>query len=118
MDTHFLVFKALGAELRVERKTQQTNFILEAPKGLKGADIYLDEASVTGTENALIAAAGAKGITIIGNAASEPHVFVCFCSPSVPEIRFSLYKFGIFHSVSIKSCVFDYFCICKHDQRI
>ncbi|NLG19039.1 MAG: UDP-N-acetylglucosamine 1-carboxyvinyltransferase [Fibrobacter sp.] len=74
MDTHFLVFKALGAELRVERKTQQTNFILEAPKGLKGADIYLDEASVTGTENALIAAAGAKGITIIGNAASEPHV--------------------------------------------
>ncbi|HON09462.1 MAG TPA: UDP-N-acetylglucosamine 1-carboxyvinyltransferase [Chitinispirillaceae bacterium] len=74
MDTHFLVFKALGADLRIERKTQQTNFILETSDGLKGADIYLDEASVTATENALIAAAGAKGTTIIANAASEPHV--------------------------------------------
>jgi UDP-N-acetylglucosamine 1-carboxyvinyltransferase len=80
MDTHFLVFKALGAKLSVERKvtsdvTQETNFILETPKGgLVGADIYLDEASVTATENALIAAAGASGTTIIANAASEPHV--------------------------------------------
>jgi UDP-N-acetylglucosamine 1-carboxyvinyltransferase len=80
MDTHFLVFKALGAKLSVERKvssdvTQETNFVLEAPKGgLIGADIYLDEASVTATENALIAAAGASGTTVIANAASEPHV--------------------------------------------
>jgi UDP-N-acetylglucosamine 1-carboxyvinyltransferase len=80
MDTHFLVFKALGAKLSIERKvtsdvTQETNFILEAPiGGLVGADIYLDEASVTATENALIAAAGASGTTIIANAASEPHV--------------------------------------------
>lgn len=79
LDTHFLVFKALGAELQVMRKvtsdiTQETNFILEAPEGLKGADIYLDEASVTATENAIIAAAGAKGTTVIANAASEPHV--------------------------------------------
>lgn len=79
LDTHFLVFKALGAELHVTRKvtsdvTQETNYILEAPNGLKGADIYLDEASVTATENAIIAAAGAKGTTVIANAASEPHV--------------------------------------------
>lgn len=79
LDTHFLVFKALGAKLQVERKitsdvTQEINLILEAPKGLQGADIYLDEASVTATENAIIAAAGAEGRTIIANAASEPHV--------------------------------------------
>lgn len=79
LDTHFLVFKALGAKLQIERKmssdvTQEINFIFEAPKGLQGADIYLDEASVTATENAIIAAAGAKGTTTIANAASEPHV--------------------------------------------
>ncbi|MDG5816489.1 UDP-N-acetylglucosamine 1-carboxyvinyltransferase [Chitinispirillales bacterium ANBcel5] len=80
LDTHFLVFKALGARLEVQHTlssdiTRETTFILEAPEGgLKGADIYLDEASVTATENALIAAAGAKGTTVIANAASEPHV--------------------------------------------
>lgn len=80
MDTHFLVFKALGAKLSVERKvssdvTQETNYVLEVPNGgLVGADIYLDEASVTATENALIAASGASGKTVIANAASEPHV--------------------------------------------
>jgi len=79
LDTHFIVFQALGAKFQIERKvsseiTQEINFILEAPKGLDGANIYLDEASVTATENAVIAAAGAKGITVIANAASEPHV--------------------------------------------
>ncbi|MDR3013738.1 MAG: UDP-N-acetylglucosamine 1-carboxyvinyltransferase [Chitinispirillales bacterium] len=81
LDTHFLAFKALGATLDIERKisssdiTRETAFILTAPEGgLKGADIYLDEASVTATENALIAAAGARGKTVIYNAASEPHV--------------------------------------------
>ncbi|MDR0331113.1 MAG: UDP-N-acetylglucosamine 1-carboxyvinyltransferase [Chitinispirillales bacterium] len=81
LDTHFLVFRALGAELEIERKmsssdvTRETAFILTAPEGgLRGADIYLDEASVTATENALIAAAGARGKTVIANAASEPHV--------------------------------------------
>jgi UDP-N-acetylglucosamine 1-carboxyvinyltransferase len=81
LDTHFLVFKALGASLDIERTvsssdvTRETAFILTAPEGgLRGADIYLDEASVTATENALIAAAGACGTTRIANAASEPHV--------------------------------------------
>jgi UDP-N-acetylglucosamine 1-carboxyvinyltransferase len=79
IDTHFLVFKALGAKLRVQRQNSgvnegQTTYILEAKNGLRGATIYLDEASVTATENAIIAAAGAKGTTEIINAASEPHV--------------------------------------------
>ena len=79
LDTHFLVFRALGAKLYIERRgtqevTEETTFILDAPDGLVGADIYLDEASVTATENAIIAAAGARGRTTINNAASEPHV--------------------------------------------
>jgi UDP-N-acetylglucosamine 1-carboxyvinyltransferase len=79
IDTHCLVFKALGATLRIHRsasvhESSQSIFILEAKNGLKGAQIYLDEASVTATENALIAAAGAEGKTEIKNAASEPHV--------------------------------------------
>jgi len=79
IDSHFLVFKALGARLRMQRKTGrdgngQITYILEAKHGLQGTTIHLDEASVTATENALIAAAGAKGTTTIINAASEPHV--------------------------------------------
>jgi UDP-N-acetylglucosamine 1-carboxyvinyltransferase len=79
VDTHFQVFQALGAQLRVERTEVRTDhftttFYLQAPNGLTGVDIYLDEASVTATENALIAAAGARGTTTIANAASEPHV--------------------------------------------
>ena len=79
LDTHFLVFKALGARLSVRRSRMSNDsaaqlYILEAAQGLRGADICLDEASVTATENALIAAAGARGKTTIVNAASEPHV--------------------------------------------
>lgn len=79
IDTHLLVFEALGARISTERRMSEDNeecltYIISAPSGLKGADIYLDEASVTATENALIAAAGAEGTTIITNAASEPHV--------------------------------------------
>ncbi len=68
IDTHFLALERLGAEVTVGER-----YALEA-KGLKGADIFLDEPSVTGTENALMAAVGAKGTTIFRNAASEPHV--------------------------------------------
>lgn len=78
LDTHFLVLQALGARLRVERTGSdtalETSFMLDAPEGLKGTDIYLDEASVTATENAIIAAAGARGTTTVYNAACEPHV--------------------------------------------
>ena len=47
---------------------------LEAPNGLTGTSMYLEEASVTGTETALLAAAAAKGRTEIRHAAMEPHV--------------------------------------------
>lgn len=68
LDTHFIGVKALGADVTVGR-----TFYLES-KGLRGADIFLDEASVTGTENILMAAVAAKGHTCIRNAACEPHV--------------------------------------------
>jgi UDP-N-acetylglucosamine 1-carboxyvinyltransferase len=79
IDTHFLVLKALGATLRVIRNIRSSEkgsimYVLEAKRGLRGAEVYLDEASVTATENAIIAASGAKGTTTIANAASEPHV--------------------------------------------
>jgi UDP-N-acetylglucosamine 1-carboxyvinyltransferase len=75
LDTHFLALKALGARLNIERRgASETVYRLDAPKGLTGTELYLDEASVTATENAIIAAAGAKGTTTIHNAASEPHV--------------------------------------------
>ncbi len=68
VDTHFLALRQLGAQVECER-----SFHLEAP-GLTGADILLDEASVTGTENAIMACVLAKGTSVIRNAASEPHV--------------------------------------------
>ena len=68
LDTHFLALEALGAEhVFADRITFRT-------KGLTGADIFLDEPSVTGTENAVMAAVAAKGLTTLHNAASEPHV--------------------------------------------
>ena len=61
--------QALGARIDVDHY----DFTMQAD-GLRGADIFLDEASVTGTENAVMAAVLAKGTTVIRNAASEPHV--------------------------------------------
>ena len=80
IDTHLLVFEELGATITTERRLNEDGdeivmYVITAPEGgLVGADIYLDEASVTATENAVIAAAGATGTTTITNAASEPHV--------------------------------------------
>jgi UDP-N-acetylglucosamine 1-carboxyvinyltransferase len=68
VDTHFTAFRALGAEVKADE-----TFRLEA-RQLRGEDILLDEASVTGTENAVMAAVLAQGTTVIRNAASEPHV--------------------------------------------
>lgn len=68
LDTHFAGFKALGAKAVAGRKT------LRFSGELKGAKILLDEASVTATENILMAAVMAKGRTTIYNAACEPHV--------------------------------------------
>jgi UDP-N-acetylglucosamine 1-carboxyvinyltransferase len=68
MDTHFLAFEALGA-----RVTLDDGFTIAA-KTLRGTDVFLDEPSVTGTENAVMAAVLAKGRTTLRNAAAEPHV--------------------------------------------
>ena len=69
VDTHLMAFAGLGADVQATR-----SYRLRAPHGLRGADLYLDEASVTGTENAVMAAVLAQGRTIISNAACEPHV--------------------------------------------
>jgi UDP-N-acetylglucosamine 1-carboxyvinyltransferase len=68
VDTHFLALEQLGASFDLN-----DSFHLSTP-GLRGADVFLDEPSVTGTENALMAAVAATGTTVLRNAASEPHV--------------------------------------------
>ena len=68
LDTHFTGFKLLGAKATVGKKT------LRFRGALKGARILLDEASVTATENVLMASVMAKGVTEIYNAACEPHI--------------------------------------------
>ena len=68
LDTHVLAFRALGAEVETSHGLD-----IHAPK-LVGADMFLDEPSVTATENAIMAASLARGETVIRNAAAEPHV--------------------------------------------
>ena len=68
VDTHFLALERLGADVTVGAA-----YRLEG-KHLVGADIFLDEPSVTATENALMAAVAARGTTTLRNAACEPHV--------------------------------------------
>lgn len=68
LDTHIHAFARLGAEIRADRRLHMK------ANGLAGAHIFLDEASVTGTENAVMAAVLARGETTIVNAACEPHV--------------------------------------------
>jgi UDP-N-acetylglucosamine 1-carboxyvinyltransferase len=67
--THLQALIALGAV-----PVDEPGHALDAPSGLAGASFYLDEASVTGTETALLAAAAARGPTEIRHAAMEPHV--------------------------------------------
>ena len=68
LDTHFLALQQLGVEFQLDEA-----FKLRARKH-KGADVFHDEPSVTGTENAHSAAVAAEGTTVLRNAASEPHV--------------------------------------------
>jgi UDP-N-acetylglucosamine 1-carboxyvinyltransferase len=67
--THLEALSHMGV-----RTSESEGHALETPSGLKPASFYLDEASVTGTETALLAAAAAKGISQIRHAACEPHV--------------------------------------------
>jgi UDP-N-acetylglucosamine 1-carboxyvinyltransferase len=68
LDTHVHAFAALGAEIEM-------NGLFELrSNGLRGTRVYLDEASVMGTENAIMAAVLAEGETVLGHAACEPHI--------------------------------------------
>lgn len=86
MDTHLTALQALGAHIEIF-----PDGYLISSQELKGNDILLDEASVTGTENAIMAATQAKGRTILRHAASEPHVqklctFLCECGAKIDGI--------------------------------
>ncbi len=70
LDTHFLALEMLGAKVSFNGKLIK----IEAPNGLTGTEIHLDEPSVTATENVLMAASVAKGTTVLYNAACEPNV--------------------------------------------
>jgi UDP-N-acetylglucosamine 1-carboxyvinyltransferase len=85
LDTHFLALTELGAQVEVKDA-----FVFEAA-ALKGADIFLDEASVTATENAVMAAVLASGETVLANVACEPHVqdlcrMLCLMGASIDGI--------------------------------
>src|SRR4051794_10465541 len=70
LDPHLDAFKALGATVE-----HGTDIVIKAPSGgLRPIDFFMDEPSVMGTENALMAAAATAGTSIIRNAACEPHV--------------------------------------------
>jgi UDP-N-acetylglucosamine 1-carboxyvinyltransferase len=68
LDTHFLAFEQLGATVTATHRLE-----FRATR-LTGADVFLDEPSVTATENALVAAVAAHGTSYLRNVASEPHV--------------------------------------------
>jgi UDP-N-acetylglucosamine 1-carboxyvinyltransferase len=72
LDTHFEGFIKLGASFRYNDK--ESFYGVEAPNGLKGSYMLLDQASVTGTANVIMAAVLAKGTTTIYNAACEPYI--------------------------------------------
>ena len=71
LDTHFIGFEKLGAEIKYDAKE---GFFKAEAKRLKGAYMLLDEASVTGTANIVMAAVLAEGRTTIFNAACEPYL--------------------------------------------
>jgi UDP-N-acetylglucosamine 1-carboxyvinyltransferase len=70
LDTHFLALEALGSRCRIS----DDGYLEITGTRLHGAPVFLDEASVTATENIIMASVIAKGKTIISNAACEPHV--------------------------------------------
>ncbi len=81
VDTHILALQALGAQAEYDRINRIYRF--QAGK-LLGSNILLDEASVTATENTIMAAVMARGTTVLRNAASEPHIQdLCFFLNSI-----------------------------------
>jgi UDP-N-acetylglucosamine 1-carboxyvinyltransferase len=91
LDTHIHAFEQLGAHIEVTRRYNLT------AERLVGRHIFLDEASVMGTENAVMAAVLAQGETLIGNAACEPHVqdlcrFLVACGARIQGIGSNLLR--------------------------
>ncbi|HEU5099968.1 MAG TPA: UDP-N-acetylglucosamine 1-carboxyvinyltransferase, partial [Roseiflexaceae bacterium] len=75
LDTHFLALQALGVSVEITPTAYEMR-----TERLRGADIFLDEMSVTATEQAILTAVLAEGATTISNAASEPHIQdLCNC---------------------------------------
>ncbi len=70
IDMHLKGLEAMGAEIDVE----QGDIVARAPKGLTGAHIVFDQVTVTGTENLMMAAVLARGVTVLDNAAREPEI--------------------------------------------
>ncbi|MBA3382529.1 MAG: UDP-N-acetylglucosamine 1-carboxyvinyltransferase [Actinobacteria bacterium] len=68
LDTHIHAFQELGVDVELNGAYEMKT------KGLRGKRMYLDEASVMGTENAVMAAVLAEGKTVVGHAACEPHI--------------------------------------------
>jgi UDP-N-acetylglucosamine 1-carboxyvinyltransferase len=107
LDTHFLALTELGASIAING-----HFTFSANR-LKGADIFLDEASVTATENALMGASLADGDSIISNAASEPHVqdlcrMLCAMGSSIDGIGSNMLR--IKGSKKLSGCDFTIGC--------
>ncbi len=102
LDSHFLALQALGANIVVDGA-----YHLTAPKGLRGAEVFLDEASVMATENALMAACAAVGRSVIYNAACEPHVqglcrFLCGLGAKIEGIGSNV--LSVHGSQNLKGC--------------
>ncbi|MCH5237086.1 MAG: UDP-N-acetylglucosamine 1-carboxyvinyltransferase [Muribaculaceae bacterium] len=72
LDTHFMGWKSLGAEFNFNQ--EHKTYEISTPNGLKGVYLLLDEASVTGTANIIMASVFAAGETVIYNAACEPYI--------------------------------------------
>ena len=70
VDTHIEALRQLGVDVEI----RPDRYVMTAPRGLRGADVFLTEMSVLATENVVMAASLAKGTTVVRNAASEPHV--------------------------------------------
>ena len=87
LDPHLDAFRAMGAVVECGAE-----IVLDAPRGLRPTDVFMDEPSVMATENALMAAALTPGTTVIGNAACEPHVqdlcrFLCALGAQIDGIE-------------------------------
>ena len=93
LDTHIHAFAELGVEVELNGGYQMRT------SGLVGKRIYLDEASVMGTENAVMAAALATGSTIVGHAACEPHIqdlcrFLCALGADIQGVGSNVLTVG------------------------